>query len=322
MNKPKISPHPQWALDYRKPGTELRHIRGKYYLYSVSSKYDPKLKRSKKISGKILGTITQQDGFVESEKKKLREKAMFVVDFDTICVREFGFSSFLSQYNQLIEQRLKQFFPEHFLVILYMAYCRFVHFSPLKNMAFHIAKSMLSVDDKTVYNEKKFSMNLREIGGMRVQATDYLKSFIKVNDNVMVDMTNVFSNSEKMRYSKEGYNSEMVFEKQFNLMYIYSPQMIQPVFYRLYSGNIKEVTGFKLCLQESGLTDVTIIADKGFHSAANVALMNQEGFKYILPLKRDSSLILYEKLEDKKQLSYFKYEERYIWWVSYQIDGQ
>ena len=99
MNKPKISPHPQWALDYRKPGTELRHIRGKYYLYSVSSKYDPKLKRSKKISGKILGTITQQDGFVESEKKKLREKAMFVVDFDTICVREFGFSSFLSQYT-------------------------------------------------------------------------------------------------------------------------------------------------------------------------------------------------------------------------------
>ena len=53
MAKPSKSPHPQWATDHRKPGTELRLIRGRYYLYAVSSQYDPVRKRAKKITGKI-----------------------------------------------------------------------------------------------------------------------------------------------------------------------------------------------------------------------------------------------------------------------------
>jgi hypothetical protein len=36
-------------------------------------------------------------------------------------------------------------------------------------------------------------------------------------------------------------------------MYIYSPGLLQPVFYRLYPGNIREVKGFKTCLQETTL---------------------------------------------------------------------
>ena len=321
MAKHKKSPHPRWATDQRKPGTELRLIRGRYYLYAVSSRYDPTLKRAKKITGKILGTITEEDGFVESEKRKLVQKAARGFDPSTICVREFGFTSFLKQYNAKILERLLQYFPQHFQLIIYMAYCRLVHYSPLKNMAFHVAKTMLSIEDKTAYNEKDFSVALRQIGSGRQQVTDYLKSFVKANDYVMVDMTNVFTNSEKMRYAKEGYNSEMVFESQFNLMYIYSPELLQPVFYRLYPGNIREVKGFKTCLQESGLTDAIIIADKGFYSAANVILLDNESLKYIIPLKRDNTLIEYEKL-DRKQLGYFKFEERYIWYLSYEKDGR
>ena len=64
MDKTKKTTHPQWAIDFRKPGTELRLIGGRYYLYAVTSKYDPKLKRSKKITGDILGSITQESGFI------------------------------------------------------------------------------------------------------------------------------------------------------------------------------------------------------------------------------------------------------------------
>ena len=95
-----------------------------------------------------------------------------------------------------------------------MSYARLVHNSPLKNMAFHISKSMLSVNDKTSLSEKYFSRTLREIGARRTETSAYMKSFIKPNDYVMVDMTNIFSASDKMRYSKEGYNSDMIFDKQ------------------------------------------------------------------------------------------------------------
>ena len=37
--KAKIT-HPEWALKHEKPGTELRFMKGRYYLYEVSSKWN------------------------------------------------------------------------------------------------------------------------------------------------------------------------------------------------------------------------------------------------------------------------------------------
>ena len=271
------SPREKMFIRLSKLVLALRLLLAGYYLYSVSSKYDPDLKRARKISGKILGSITKENGFIKSEKRLLTEKASKAIDIKSICVREYGITSFLKQYNDSIEMNLREYFPEHFQLIIYMAFARLVQNSPLKNMAFHIAKSMLSIDDPASYNEKTFSAALREIGSLRENVSGYMKSFIKANDYVLVDMTNVFSASEQMRFSKEGYNSDMIFDKQFNLMYVYSPSLVQPVYYRLFSGNIKEVKGFKLCLQESGIADALVIADKGFYSKANIQNLQQEG---------------------------------------------
>ncbi len=62
-----ISPHPDWALAHKRKGTELRLIRGIYYLYEVSSKWSPEKKHAVKITGKLLGKITEKDGFVEPD---------------------------------------------------------------------------------------------------------------------------------------------------------------------------------------------------------------------------------------------------------------
>ena len=58
--------HPEWALKHKKPGTELRLMKGRYYLYEVSSKWNKEKKRAQKITGKILGRITEDKGFIAS----------------------------------------------------------------------------------------------------------------------------------------------------------------------------------------------------------------------------------------------------------------
>jgi hypothetical protein len=73
MNKNK-SPHPEWALAHKKKGTELRYIRGKYYLYEYKTIYDKQNRRPKKISGRLLGAITEEGGFVASEKRSLEQR--------------------------------------------------------------------------------------------------------------------------------------------------------------------------------------------------------------------------------------------------------
>jgi len=58
---------PKWVKKLRQPKTEIKEIGGRYYVYEVSSVWDPQLKRTRKVSGKVLGKITKEQGFVKRE---------------------------------------------------------------------------------------------------------------------------------------------------------------------------------------------------------------------------------------------------------------
>jgi len=312
--------YPDWAIQHRKPATELRFLNNTYYLYQVSSVYDPIKKKGKKKTGALLGKITEDGGFIDSSKKILKEKATSFIDYSKITIKEFGFTNFLDQYGKDIAEKLKKHFPLHYKLIIYMAYCRLVYNSPINRMPIHINKSMLSIDEREEFYPKKLSDAMTTIGIDRQSCVDYMTSFITKGEHILVDMTNMFSGSEKMYYAKEGYNSDMVFDTQVNLMYIYSPTLQQPLFYRLLNGNMREVKGFKMCLEESGITDAILIADKGFYSKANIKHLEDNKLQYIIPLKRDSALINYD-LFDEQRNDYFKFEDRMIWMTNYKIEG-
>ena len=69
----KQSKHPQWATRHKRKGTELRLINGRYYLYEVSSKWNPEKKRAQKITGKLLGRIRR--GIID------KKEAVFSIAF-------------------------------------------------------------------------------------------------------------------------------------------------------------------------------------------------------------------------------------------------
>lgn len=62
--------HPEWALMHKTKGTELRLIRGKYYLYEITSKWDKEAKKTRKITLRQIGTITEEHGLVPTGLKK------------------------------------------------------------------------------------------------------------------------------------------------------------------------------------------------------------------------------------------------------------
>jgi transposase len=312
--------YPDWVLVHRKPGTELRYINGHYYLYAVKAVYDPVEKRGKKKTGALLGKISATQGFVPSRKSELEQSLSASLDRRQIFSREFGFSNFLAHYNQEIEKRLKVYFPEHYQLIIYMAYCRLVYQSPLQRMPLHIQKSMLSVEDSQAIYPQKLSKALSTIGLNRGACTAYMQSFGGKGEAILVDMTQLFSTSTGISYVQMGYNSAGVFDSQINLLYIYATQSQQPLYYKLLAGNRREVNNFKLCLQESGLQSAVIIADKGFYSKENITFLNENELFYIIPLPRDSVLIQYERL-DASQNAYFVFEDRVIWWTDYEVEG-
>ena len=113
-----------------------------------------------------------------------------------------------------------------------------------------------------------------------------------------MDSTHSLSLSENLAINAKGYNPDFDFEKQIRLMYLFSAQMKQPVYYRLINGNITDVKSMSLCLKEMNVKDkVIFIADKGFFSADNIAGMEKENLSYIIPLQRNNPLIDYAPLQ-------------------------
>jgi hypothetical protein len=319
----KASPHPQWALACKRKGTELRFINGRYYLYEVTSKWNPQKKRSMKITGKLLGAITEADGFIESEKERLRKQQLQV---ERIQVKEYGITSAITSLCGDVVNALKQHFPDTWQKIVCLAYGRLVYQSPLKNMAFHYAASYLSEQyDGMDLSSKHLRYFLRELGEDRERIVTFCRSFRIIKDCILFDGTDIFSHSEQMELPKYSRSKQGTYDDMMNLMCIFSVKQQSPVYYRLMPGNIKDMSGFKLCLKESGVKDAIIVMDKGFASQSNIEALEKEGLQFIIPLHRNSALIDYEKMQggDKRLFEgYFKYEGRYIWHYTIRMDDK
>jgi predicted transposase YbfD/YdcC len=96
--------HPDWVLKHKTKGTELRNIRGKYYIYKVTSKWDKVAKKSRKITLGQIGVITEEHGLIptgEKKKGKIPEGAsVFKNPF-----KEPKSESFLDHFAQIDDPR-------------------------------------------------------------------------------------------------------------------------------------------------------------------------------------------------------------------------
>ncbi|MCX6270946.1 MAG: transposase [Bacteroidetes bacterium] len=312
----KTSNHPQWALDQRKPGTELRLIRGIYYLYEYKTIYDKSKKKPKKVSGKLLGRVTES-GLIPSGKRLLEKSIEKSVIEKPLC-KEYGVSLLVSQLFIKYIRALQLSMPDHWKQLLAIAYCRFIYRCPLKNIPFRLSQSYLyELFGIPKFNDKTASAVLNAVGGKQGQMLSYMKTFIASDKYLLMDLTHVFSNSNLMTLSRKGYNNQTNFDPQFNLIYLYSAKSRMPVYYRILPGNIREVKAFKNCLMEAELEDAVIVADKGFYSNINIELLQKEGLRFILPLKRDNPIIDYSLIDSntfKENDAYFEHEKRIIWY--------
>ena len=303
--------HPEWALKHKKPGTELRLMKGRYYLYEVSSKWNKEKKRAQKITGKILGRITEDRGFTPSG-----EKTQSSLQIKEVFVKSSGLSSFVESVISDVFPALKKHFGSEAESIFCASLMRLAHQSPLKTMELHFSNDFLSeVFPNTSLSDKKMTILLNDIGRDREKINTFFKEFSKQGERILMDMTAIHSKSKEMSLNLPGYNSSGNFDPQANLLLLFSQTQHEPVYYRLLPGNIRDVKSVKLSLKEAGIKDAVFIADKGFYSESNIIELENTELQYVIPLKRNHTLIDYKPLQKKgkKGLSHhFKFRDRYI----------
>lgn len=319
--KKNESPYPNWVNKHRKPGTEIRKIGEKFYIYEVSSYYDKTKKKGRKKTGKFLGTIKESEGFVESQKMKVSRNYIGAA-IKNITTKEYGLSAFIQAYCSDIIDPLKQHFPQQWEWMLVALYCRLLHTSPLKNMDYYYKKSFLSEQLNVTVSAKAISELIKDLGSDRKPLTDYMKQLAGSENYILIDATSIVSYSNNLTKVITGLSKNKCYEPIFNLLYFYSPHNYLPAYYRLFNGNIKDVKMLVIAIKESSFKDIIIIGDKGFFSEENLLLLEGENLNYIIPLRRNSLLIDYKKYENlTKSKNHFLFEKRVIYYDSYKLSN-
>ncbi|MEW6095757.1 MAG: transposase [bacterium] len=299
--------YPNWVLKYKRKGTAIHKTGENFYLYEVTSIWDKRLKRARKITKGYLGRLTPIG---------LKEPG-YRINRPTTC-KECGASLFLIEGNKEIIERLKEYFPIRWKELFTLSCFRLMYQSPLKHMELHYHDSWLSEEFPDTYLSKNVLHQILEsVGRERKTIVEFLNGFICGSENLLIDLTHVFPLSEDIILAEKGYNSQFDFTPQLNLLFIFSFDQKIPLFYRMLPGNVRDVSSLKATIQESGIKEVIVIGDKGFYSEDNRRLLEKEGLWYILPLKRNSNLIEYKMLKEgtKKNFEgYFKFKKRFIWY--------
>ena len=300
--------YPEWVIKHKKKGTNISCIKGRYYLYAVSSVWNKEKGRAQKITKEYLGRITEE-GIVSPKGKIPR--------FDSsISVKEYGASNVLTTIGTDILSELRKVFPAYGDLIFTIASLRVIEQCPFKRLEHFYKNSFLS-EFFTGLNLSgaELSKFLKDFGGNREKIINFMKHFIGGNEHIIFDGTNIVSKSEKMGINRAGYNAHKDYDPQINLLYAFACESKQPVYYRIIAGNVRDISAFKLSVTEAGLENIIIVADKGFGSEANFNMLNEAKIKYIIPIKRNSTLFDTTKLETGNKVNldgYFMFNERPI----------
>ena len=277
---------PKFIIDFQRPkNTEIKHINGHWYLYERSSRYDPKTKKMHKVSGAMLGTITE-DGF-KPKKAKVDHKT-----FENVEVVELGATGYLWMKNQTLVKSLQKYFPDYWRELFVISALRIVDGPRFKRLDEAYETSCLSKILPGVNVDKNaLTSILHSIGKRR----DDIQKFMlgesdKLSSYMIFDGHRIISDSDTLENAAMGYDSRKRFKNQINLVYAFSVggERCFPYFYKQFSGDVPDITAFSSIIEETGIKkeNLTVLADKGFGSEENFTMLEESDLKYIIPIKR------------------------------------
>ncbi len=269
---------PDWVRKYKTKGVEIRVSGQNYYAYEMSSKWNREKKRADKITGQYLGVVTPE-GIV-------KPRSMGLVRSD----HEYGNVSLLYGIaEKTIIPVLKGVYPTMWERIIAYVILRNIQPLPMKSVHYLYEKTWLSrIMDESMSPDSLSRMlsSLPEDQSIRV-----MRKLTEKGEYVLMDSTAIFSRSENMSFLELGHNSKGIHVPQINVMMLFSSTRTMPTFVRILPGSIRDVSAMAETIELAGIERCVMVADKGFFSSDNIKRLKKNHLSYIIPLKRNSSLI-------------------------------
>ena len=269
---------PEWALRFRKKGIEIRDFGGRYYAYSVRSIYDREKKRARKITGKYLGVVTR-DGIV-------KRSSITGISGDY----EYGNIALLYGIaEKKVLPILRDVFPYLSQRIITYSILRLLNPLPMKSVRYEYEKTYLSrVMDESM-SPQSISDMLSSLPEDRCR--EVMRRMTESGEYILIDSTSIFSRSSNISILELGHNDRSIHIPQINLMMLFSSSRNEPTFVSVIPGSIRDVSSMSETMEMANVERCVVISDRGFYSLDNIKKLRKRHLHFIIPLKRNSSLI-------------------------------
>lgn len=261
---------------------ELKFIGNNYYVYSATSEWDKSKKKVRKIT-EYIGSI-DRDGIFK--KKRMRSH----IQESRREVFEYGNCALAYHLIEDIEDLLAETTP-YCREIIVSAIIKAIDPKPLRLFASRWEKFYLSKQIDVSLSPKHLSSVLQNIGKDIHTWYDLFPKLATKDDLLLYDLTSVITYSKNIKLAEKGYNADHEYLDQIGVIMAFSSITKLPVGVDVFYGSMRDITTIRDFIERFPKKDFGFIFDRGFSSYKLLEDLMEWGIHYMVPLRKNSTLI-------------------------------
>lgn len=294
---------PAWVEKVKTEGIEIDEKNGHYYARRVTSQYDPKLERSRKVTLEYLGTVTREG--IQPPKHKRAPRLGGRLDAGNIA--------YLDPFVAPLEAVVRESFPDDWQNLIAAAVLKLCYLEPCSRLRLRFETSLASKRwPEATLDDDAFPKALRRIGFQWAAQRDVFRALARDEQHMAIDLSHVFTDSQNIPWVEYGHNGDDAWRPQLQVLLCWGTTTHRPGFLQLLLGATHSAQAIAHAVKEAPVQDLIAVFDKGFWSPDNVKTLEREGVHYAMALRRDLPMV-----DLKPHAHYgkpFLYRDEAQWW--------
>ena len=257
----------------------VKQIGGHYYVYEHLRVRDPETRKMKNASGKCLGKITLEDGFIPSNKSIMKDD-ISILDCGQYLI---GFKN----SKDVLDLLMKFFNQDEAKTIYCLGLMYFANgFTKIRDALDVYESSILKLLFKNLHlSENSLSKFLKALGQRPKRLESFEQALInKGSGYYALDGHVILSTSTQNDLAAYGNKYSKIGNTQQNLMCIFDVELNRPISCKAFDGGTLDMTYVEELFDIYSFHNTVFIADAGFYSPRAINLFVANGNKYVMPL--------------------------------------
>jgi transposase len=246
-----------WVNEQRRKGAkglEVKYLNSNYYVYRSTSYWDRNLRKVRKKST-YIGRLDRERGLIQSSQK-------YRSNVYPKSVKTYGDAMLLNIALKDLIPLLKENF-DFWEDIYALALVRIYGYVPLKRARLRWEKLHNPLNINPNLEPKHLSDVLEIIGSDKISQNNIFRSLLTGSENFAYDISAIVTRSS-INISDIGYNKEMSYAPQIELILISSTETKLPALVRIVPGSIRDVETLRTSVEDIGVEKITFIMDRAY----------------------------------------------------------